>query len=225
MHLYRIRLSLLTQLPNDTHSHYDVAYTRRSLMDYTLRRSARGALNFRMTFCELSWIIIVNYDIAMSNLMYLHGCNQQFQNTRTLLYCTHKKRYMCQNTTSTFLPTVQVSNNTTIQKQYFSTTNCIKWNIRRITTTVRLYHQRETSMFMCVRKAYCVLCTVCRARHTVHTTAWNTFTNTGEHLTTYLYWISAQNCNFSKVRHRLPDDGPNGRKYVGAIMRYFNCIF
>ena len=35
----------------------------------------------------------------------------------------------------------------------------------------------------------------------------------------------AQNCNFSKVRHRLPDDGPNGPKHVGTIMRYFNCIF
>ena len=26
------------------------------------------------------------------------------------------------------------------------------------------------------------------------------------------------------VRHRLPDDGPDGPKHVGAIMRYFNCI-
>ena len=27
-------------------------------------------------------------------------------------------------------------------------------------------------------------------------------------------------CNFSKVRHRLPDyDGPGGPKHVGAIMR------
>ena len=45
------------------------------------------------------------------------------------------------------------------------------------------------------------------------------FTNIAEYLTTYFY------CNFSKVRHRLPDDGPNGPKHVGAIMRYFNCIF
>ena len=36
---------------------------------------------------------------------------------------------------------------------------------------------------------------------------------------------SPQNCNFSKVRHRLPDDGPGGPKHVGAIMRYFNCTF
>ena len=41
----------------------------------------------------------------------------------------------------------------------------------------------------------------------------------------YTAKISAQNCNFSKVRHRLPDGGPNGLKHVGAIMRYFNCIF
>jgi len=33
------------------------------------------------------------------------------------------------------------------------------------------------------------------------------------------------NCNFSKARHRLPEDGPNGPKHVGANMRYFNCTF
>jgi hypothetical protein len=26
-------------------------------------------------------------------------------------------------------------------------------------------------------------------------------------------------CNFSKVRYKLPDDGPNGPKHVGAIQR------
>ena len=39
--------------------------------------------------------------------------------------------------------------------------------------------------------------------------------------------LSPQNCNFSKVRHRLPDDGPHGPKHVRAIMRYFvikGCI-
>ena len=51
------------------------------------------------------------------------------------------------------------------------------------------------------------------------------FTNIAEHLTTYFYWLSPQNCNFSKVRPRLPDDGPDGPKNVGAIMRYFNYIF
>ena len=29
----------------------------------------------------------------------------------------------------------------------------------------------------------------------------------------------SQNRNFSKVRHRLPDDGPVGPKHVGAITR------
>jgi len=50
-------------------------------------------------------------------------------------------------------------------------------------------------------------------------------TKIAEHLTTYFYWLSSQSCNFSKVQHRLPDDGPNGPKHVGAIMRYFNHIF
>ena len=40
-----------------------------------------------------------------------------------------------------------------------------------------------------------------------------------------LYEIKPQNCNFCKVRHRLPDDRPGRPKHVGAIMRYFKCIF
>ena len=48
------------------------------------------------------------------------------------------------------------------------------------------------------------------------------FTNIAEHLTTYFYWVSAQNCDFSKIRHMLPDDGPGGLTHVGAIMKYFN---
>jgi len=32
-------------------------------------------------------------------------------------------------------------------------------------------------------------------------------------------------CNFSKVRHRLPDDGPDGPKHVGAIKRYLNILY
>jgi hypothetical protein len=65
---------------------------------------------------------------------------------------------------------------------------------------------------------------VCRAR-TQYTPQLETiFTNIAEHLTTYFYWVSPQNCNFSKVQHRLPDDGPDGPKHVGAIMRYFNIL-
>ena len=30
---------------------------------------------------------------------------------------------------------------------------------------------------------------------------------------------------FSKARHRLPEDGPDGPNHVGANMRYFNCTF
>ena len=57
-------------------------------------------------------------------------------------------------------------------------------------------------------------------QHTIHTTAWNTFYhNIAEHITKYFYWLFPQNYNFSKVRHRLSDDGPGGPKHVGAIMR------
>ena len=66
----------------------------------------------------------------------------------------------------------------------------------------------------------------CVSRGTQYTPQLETlYTNIAEHLTTYFYRISAQNCNISKVLHRLPDDGPGGPKHLGAIMRYFNCIF
>ena len=65
---------------------------------------------------------------------------------------------------------------------------------------------------MLVKVFQAVVCTVCCA----------TLLNIEQRIfTEYLQ----KNCNFSKVRHRLPDDGPNGPKHVGAIMRYFNCIF
>ena len=64
------------------------------------------------------------------------------------------------------------------------------------------------------------------ARHTIHTTAWNTCChNTANHITMYFYWLIPQNCNFSKARYRLPEDGPGGPKHLGANMRYFNCTF
>ena len=76
----------------------------------------------------------------------------------------------------------------------------------------------------CFQAAVCI---VCRAVHgTQYTPQLETlFTNIAEHLTTYFYGLSPQNCNFSKVRHRLSDDDPDGPKHVGAIMRYFNCTF
>jgi hypothetical protein len=36
---------------------------------------------------------------------------------------------------------------------------------------------------------------------------------------------AVQNCNFRKAQDKLPEDGPDGPKHVGAIMRYFNCTF
>jgi hypothetical protein len=86
----------------------------------------------------------------------------------------------------------------------------------------------STSLYVqqCCGKSCGVCCVQCTALHTTHTAAWNTFYhNISEHITAYFYWLFPQNCNFSKVRHRLPDDGPDGPKYVGAIMRYFNCTF
>ena len=49
--------------------------------------------------------------------------------------------------------------------------------------------------------------------------------NTAEHIMIYFYWLIPQNCNFSKARHRLHDDGPDEAKNVGALMRYFNYTF
>ena len=39
--------------------------------------------------------------------------------------------------------------------------------------------------------------------------------------------LSAVQCvtEFSKARHRLPEDGPDGPKHVGANMIYLNCTF
>jgi hypothetical protein len=72
-----------------------------------------------------------------------------------------------------------------------------------------------------------VVCTVCRELHgTQYTPQLETlFTNIAGHLTMYFYWVATQNCNFSKDRHRLPDDGPNGPKHTGAIMRYLNILY
>jgi hypothetical protein len=41
----------------------------------------------------------------------------------------------------------------------------------------------------------------------------------------YFYWLIQQKCNFSKVQRKIPEDGPDGPKYVGANIRYFNCKF
>jgi hypothetical protein len=33
----------------------------------------------------------------------------------------------------------------------------------------------------------------------------------------YFYWLILQKCNFSKAQRKLPEDGPDGPKHVGAI--------
>jgi len=59
-----------------------------------------------------------------------------------------------------------------------------------------------------------------------HTTTWNTCChNTALLITMYLYWLFLQKCNFSQAQCKLPEDGPNGPKHVGANIRYFNVNF
>ena len=63
---------------------------------------------------------------------------------------------------------------------------------------------KNTSLYVqqcCGKKCFRLWCVLC-AYNTHHTPQLETrFTNTAEHLTTYFYWLSPQNCNFSKVRH------------------------
>jgi len=44
-------------------------------------------------------------------------------------------------------------------------------------------------------------------------------------ITMYLYWLFLQKHNFSQAQCKLPEDGPNGPKHVGANVRYFNVNF
>jgi len=41
----------------------------------------------------------------------------------------------------------------------------------------------------------------------------------------YLYWLFLQTFNFSQAQCKLPEDGPNGPKRVGADIRYLNAHF
>jgi hypothetical protein len=55
-----------------------------------------------------------------------------------------------------------------------------------------------------------------------HTTAWNTCCdNTAALITMYFYWLILQKCNFSKAQRKLPEDGPEGLKHVGANIEIF----
>jgi hypothetical protein len=73
----------------------------------------------------------------------------------------------------------------------------------------------------------CGVCTVCRVvcdwtAHSTHITTWNICChNTANHITMYFYWSIPQNCSFSKVQHKLPEDGPSGLKHVGANIEIF----
>ena len=33
-------------------------------------------------------------------------------------------------------------------------------------------------------------------------------------MTTYFYWLFLQKCNFSQAQFKVPEDGPDGAKYV-----------
>jgi hypothetical protein len=37
----------------------------------------------------------------------------------------------------------------------------------------------------------------------------------------YFYWLILQKCNFSKAQPKLPEDGPEGPKHVGANIEIF----
>jgi hypothetical protein len=77
----------------------------------------------------------------------------------------------------------------------------------------------------------CGVCAECRAAArctelSTHITTWNTCChNTAKLITMYFYWLILQKCNFSQVQRKLPEDGPDGPKYVGANIKYFNCKF
>jgi hypothetical protein len=69
--------------------------------------------------------------------------------------------------------------------------------------------------------AACDSVTRCTAPST-HTTCSH---NTKLLTTMYFYWLLIQKCNFSKAQCKLPKDGPNGPKHVGANIRYFILYF
>jgi len=41
----------------------------------------------------------------------------------------------------------------------------------------------------------------------------------------YFYWWLLQKFNFSQTQCKLPEDGPDGPKYVGANVGYFDVNF
>ena len=41
----------------------------------------------------------------------------------------------------------------------------------------------------------------------------------------YFYWLILQKRNFNQAQRKLPEDGPDGPKRLGANIRYFNINF
>jgi hypothetical protein len=58
----------------------------------------------------------------------------------------------------------------------------------------------------------CVLGAVQRATETHNTEAL---------ITIYFYWLILQKSNFNKAQRKLPEDGPDGPKHVGANIVVF----
>jgi hypothetical protein len=70
----------------------------------------------------------------------------------------------------------------------------------------------------------CVLSAVqlATARHSVQTPQPETrYHNTAAIIPMYFYWLILQKCNFSKAQRKLPEDGPEGPKHVGANIEIF----
>ena len=65
----------------------------------------------------------------------------------------------------------------------------------------------------------CVLSAVQRATHALQGKI------TAKLITIYFYWLILQKCNFSQAHRKLPEDGPDGPKHIGANIRYFNVNF
>jgi hypothetical protein len=105
------------------------------------------------------------------------------------------------------------------------------WHIFSSLFIPRKYSRNEQTpkvTYLSALRNSCV-CTGCRPRCTAlstHTTNWNTWChNTALLITMYFYWLFLQKFNFSQAQCKLPEGGPNGPKYVGANIRYFNVNF
>ena len=76
-----------------------------------------------------------------------------------------------------------------------------------ILITLKFFSQTNAPLYY----TYKLLKYTARLSHECSYMFWSTWT--------IIYRLFPQNCKFSEVQHRLPDDGPGGPKQVGAIMR------